>query len=258
MKKQYLLTAIVAIFLFFGVFTSNASAAGIASYYIGPGETYMVPLDGQDRLIKNDNAYAIYVPVRTLAEQQSFLNNSFAGVVICPYMLFDLRDGQQYPVAVIGSQCWMAKNLNFNPGGAGSWCYNNNSSYCYQHGRLYDQPTAINAHVCPSGWKLPTDADYYTLESHFAAGTCDAARIGWGCEPAGVELKNGVFRAPLPPSGYREYPSGFFRDLGYYTYFWSSTAEGTIAFFRSLGFEYGVRRAYINRGFGYSVRCLKE
>lgn len=252
MKKQYLLTAIVAIFLFFGVFTSNASAAGIASYYIGPGETYMVPLDGQDRLIKNDNAYAIYVPVRTLAEQQSFLNNSFAGVVICPYMLFDLRDGQQYPVAVIGSQCWMAKNLNFNPGGAGSWCYNNNSSYCYQHGRLYDQPTAINAHVCPSGWRLPTDADYYTLESHFAAGTCNAARIGWDCDPAGGILRQGEFQALM--SGYRHY-SGAFYDFGYHAYFWSSTST----WLRHLYYGYStVLRDHGYTASGYSVRCLKE
>lgn len=88
MKKQYLLTAITALLLFLGAFAFNAYAAsGIAAYYVGPGELYREAfLDGRKRDIKNNTAYTIFIPARTLAEQQSFLNNLPTGVTAYDYL----------------------------------------------------------------------------------------------------------------------------------------------------------------------------
>jgi uncharacterized protein (TIGR02145 family) len=177
----------------------------------------------------------------------------------CGDEFVDSRDGNVYPTVQIGTQCWMAKNLNYNIGL--NWCYNGDVSLCHVYGRLYPWSTAQTA--CPPGWKLPTDAEQYILESYLATGTCDANRSDLqDCSPAGNSLKfNG-------PSGFQTLLSGLysssFVNLGLVEYMWSSSvdAQNSLnAWSRSVSYhssQSGVWRSSYAKTAGLSVRCLKN
>ncbi len=258
MKQKLLLISLILCLVLMGFATSNVTASsGIAAYYIGPGELYVAPLDGADRCIVNNTTYTLFIPARTLAEQQSFLNNLPSGFLATRGSPFtDSRDGNAYCTVQIGTQIWMAENLNYNTGS--SECPANDPAKCDTYGRLYDWPTAMTA--CPSGWKLPTDAELYTLENYFASGTCNATRAsGWDCSPAGTALISQTGFGALM-TGYRYYTVAY--GHSHQTMFWSTTSynqNNEYAWLRLLDSTNDrVLRLYSNKGDHVSVRCLKE
>ena len=184
--------------------------------------------------------------------------------VLPPDMVLDPRDGQKYKTVRIGrSQVWMAQNMDFETGN--SWCYDNNSNSCAKYGRLYDWQSAMKA--CPSGWHLPSDEEWKTLEE--SAGIFSIHNTGWRGAPVGKKLKsrsgwnfegNGSDELGLSalPGGRLEGTT--FRDLGGYGYWWSSTLdEKSQAWVRGL--EYGsanMNRGSVEKSLGYSVRCIQD
>ncbi len=67
---------------------------------------------------------------------------------VCGDPLIDARDAHSYTTVKIGTQCWMAENLNIGTMVNGSsdqlnnstiekYCYSNNTAYCDVYGGLY-------------------------------------------------------------------------------------------------------------------------
>ena len=161
-----------------------------------------------------------------------------------PSTFTDSRDGKVYRIVQIGSQVWMAENLNY--AAEGSVCYGEGSSKvvtgwdkndepittrlsnakvqanCAKYGRLYNWATALTA--CPAGFHLPDYDEWKTLVDY-----ADVEFIG------GTKLKTskGWKRFKGVPAGTDEYgfsalPGGMSGD-GYFSYasdfgaWWSAT-----------------------------------
>jgi uncharacterized protein (TIGR02145 family) len=186
--------------------------------------------------------------------------------------LTDSRDSQVYRTVMIGSQTWMAENLNYKVDS--SWCYGNSSDNCSKYGRLYQwaaamavsyvyNTTKLNATlpcqgICPSGWHIPSDSEWRVLVQYVdsaTSGTRLKSSGGWDNSGSGTDAYG--FRAL--PAGWRYSSDGLFYNAGSYAGFWSSSEEDqSFAWTRNLlsGYAY-VYRDY-DKSSGYSLRCMKN
>lgn len=177
----------------------------------------------------------------------------------------DKSDGRRYKWVQVGTQVWMAENLNYKV--KNSWCYDNKKSNCNKYGRLYNWRAANIS--CPSGWHLPTDDEWKTLEIHLGMSQSEADDTERRGTDEGKKLKstsgwhssgNGTDTVGFSalPGGYRD-TGGKVYNLGYYGYWWSATADGSPqAWHRRLYYsDDGVVRRD-NEDYGFSVRCVRD
>jgi len=176
--------------------------------------------------------------------------------------LKDPRDGKTYKTVKIGTQTWMAENLNYNA--SGSKCYDDQESKCQKYGRLYNWATAKTA--CPKGWHLPSGAEWNVLMK-FVNPNCSNNR---SCDNAGTKLKatsgwniNGqdTYGFAALPSGYG-YSGGKFSTIGNNGYWWSANEYYALYAYTNTQTMY-YDNEYSNgdndnKNFLFSVRCLQD
>lgn len=187
----------------------------------------------------------------------------------------DSRDGQTYRTVKIGSQVWMAQNLNYTTDN--SFCYDSDTVNCTRYGRLYEwaaamglndscntkscvsQVTAKRQGACPSGWHVPSNTELTKLTdttlARATAGTKLKATSGWYGTGNGTDDYG--FTA-LPAGGRYDYGSCY--DLGDDGYFWSASEySGSDAWYQVFRSIYAsVYRVGIKKALGFSLRCLQD
>ena len=193
------------------------------------------------------------------------MRQKISALIICAFLaacsesFTDSRDGKSYDIVQIGSQTWMAENLNYEV--EGSACPEGDTRKCSEYGRLYTWADAQK--ICPEGWRLPDSSDFATLIA--SAGGADVAGKALKATSGWFKKGNGTddFGFVARPAGYRQGGSetapGKFDGIGGYAHFWSAaeTPDG-LAYYMLLDFS--VPTAKLN-AFGKdesrSVRCVK-
>jgi uncharacterized protein (TIGR02145 family) len=151
--------------------------------------------------------------------------------------------------------------MQYSESGTPAWCYyGNDISLGVLYGRLYNW-YAISDYrgLCPVGWKIPDDVDWTKLIDNLGgidnAGIYLKSKTGW--KDNGNGKNNSGFTAL--PAGYR-YVDGSFDMKGNYAYWWTLTPYfDTEAYDRDINY-YGstVNRGTFKKGYGFSVRCIKD
>ena len=110
-----------------------------------------------------------------------------------------------------------------------------------QNDNLWQGINGIN-NPCPSGYRLPTETEINT------------ERLSWS-----QNNSTGAFASPLklPLAGVRDYADGSLVTVGTFGYYWSSTVNSGGSHYLYL-FS-GIASVPVHvRGFGHSVRCIKN
>ena len=185
---------------------------------------------------------------------------------ICGTSTMTDTDGNTYNTVLIGTQCWMAENLNYET--ANSWWYDNSTANGDVYGRLYTWNAALTA--CPDRWHLPSDDEWKTLEMYLGMSQSEADQEGLRGTDEGEKLKstsgwysggNGTDAVGFTalPGGYREAAIAIGSYLGYDGSWGSATEFDDSAWQRGLVYwnDHVIRTNY-SKEFGYSVRCLRD
>lgn len=216
----------------------------------------------------------------------TFTTGAGSGSIGCEGVSSVDYEGKTYPTVEIGEQCWFKENLNVGTMINGSdnqtdnniiekYCYYDDEQLCDSYGALYQWDELMQytnnegaRGICPSGWHIPTEAEWKTLE-----GTVDSQygvddpvweNTDWRGSDAGDNLKsttswflngngNDSYGFSALPAGYRS-ASGTFSDQGAGGKFWTSYSSMRMFAFN----KDNVLKSFEDKNNGYSVRCIKD
>ena len=224
--------------------------------------------------------YASNSEIETYGNEIEFTTNNTAVDV----------EGNQYNTVTIGTQVWMVENLKttkFNDGtaigyinSASNWTEINSPSYCFYeynilnksfYGVLYNWQSVNSNKLCPSGWRIPTDADWKELADYLggesvAGGLLKSTRNYW--ESPNYEATNYSGFSGLP-AGHSGTALGSFNGMGFLSVWWSSTIDYSLnsdegfIITRILRYDNKTaeRNGFMTRGGAFnflSIRCIKD
>jgi uncharacterized protein (TIGR02145 family) len=208
-------------------------------------------------------------------------------------------DGNIYSTVRLGSQVWMGENLKttkYKDGTAiplvtdntawsnlttSGYCwYSNNSANKDTYGALYNWYTINTGELCPTGWHVPTTAEWTKLENYLIAsgynydGTTTGNKIAkslastalWTSSDNTGAVGNADYPAKKNLTGFTALPGGIrvidgpFSYIGLVGYWWSATVyDEPDAWYRDLSFNSSfVSSDGANMKNGFSVRCLRD
>ena len=202
------------------------------------------------------------------------------------YKLADI-DSNQYNVVKIGTQVWMKENLKttkYNDGtvipnvtDGSAWEALSTPGYCWYlndaannkatFGALYNWYAADvhrtgGKNICPTGWHVPTDAEWTTLTTYLGGESVAGGKLKetgtthWMPPNIGATNEAGFSAIPVGP---RTVPRGFNTTLNSSVWWSCSDFDTANALDRWIGYSAGyVAKEPKDKKTGYSVRCLRD
>jgi uncharacterized protein (TIGR02145 family) len=197
------------------------------------------------------------------------------------------HEGYDYSTVLIGDQCWFAENSRYLPEVSPSSASSETSPLYYVYGYegtdvaaamstsnyetygvLYNWPAVMTEGICPSGWHIPSDGEWQTMEISLGMSESEAADTGWRGTDEGYQMKStsgwNSGGNSSNSSGFTGLPggsrySGGFNSNGNLGYWWSASESGSVSWNRLLIDSGGdVNRDTNSRGSGFSARCVRD
>jgi uncharacterized protein (TIGR02145 family) len=197
-------------------------------------------------------------------------------------------DGNTYKTVIIGTQHWMAQNLNSSKYSDGTpiprindgsewlnaktpaWCYyNNDPSYGEVYGKLYNgyavSPKSNGGkNVCPTGWHVASDLDWSTMVQYLGGMDVAGDKLKedgdshWNI-PNSEATNSSLFTA-LPGGNRRDWGYGDFENITEHGFWFSSTEMTSSTLWRWQMYKNDIKayRASYSKTAGFSVRCIKD
>jgi uncharacterized protein (TIGR02145 family) len=132
------------------------------------------------------------------------------------------------------------------------------------YGALYNWYTVATGKLCPEGWHVPTNGEWTELTDNLcglsaASGKLkESGTMHWD-SPNSESTNLSGFTAL--PGGYRSWTDGAFFSIRDNGSWWSSTTDSSLNAWERAMTNYetpDVRVISANKGYGDSVRCLKD
>ena len=192
-------------------------------------------------------------------------------------------DGNTYNTISIGNQTWLTENLKVTKYNDqvpislvlddASWSTQTEPAYCYYqgdianangYGNLYNWHVVNNAkNVCPSGYYVPSIADWEELITFVGGNAVAGGKLKemglehWLDPNTGADNSSSF---TLLPSGWRANNNGFYENLSYMAFVWSSTSvDAQSSSIILVGYDSPA--CYTSDSHiltGLPIRCLKD
>lgn len=166
----------------------------------------------------------------------------------------DSRDTKVYRTLQIGTQKWIVDNMRYDAGATHSVCLNGGTD-CSTYGRYYDYSAAKSA--CPTGYRLPTNAEWVTLGVAAGAGTFDGSPL--------LAISNLWFMSGATnSSGFSALPGGNYDilfadgyDVGDYAEYWTAYDADPYAGYVYMSVEDFAFGSILIEDYMLPVRCIE-
>jgi uncharacterized protein (TIGR02145 family) len=209
-------------------------------------------------------------------------------------------DGNVYSTIKIGSQTWTVENLKVTKYNDGtpiqiitdtSWRSLTTPAYCWYgndinskapYGALYNWFAVNTGKLAPTGWHIPTVAEWNALENYLVAngynydGSTTLNKIAkslalssaWNTSTEVGAIGNNDFPAVQNKTGFSAICAGLrstfvgspFQDIPLWSYWWTSTestASNASLFWMGYRYNYTLNAAF-SKQLGLSIRCIKN